>query len=83
MTLKNISTLSILVIFICLIVFCLMSGVIGSFLIPYSINSWLLYAGKTVVVTRLQGFLWGLFPVFGFGSIPASFLTWIAMLFLL
>ena len=59
------------------------SGLVGSFCIPYTLNTWLIYAGKTASVTHMQGFLMGLIPPLGYASIFTSFGTWIAMLFLI
>jgi len=66
-----------------MVIVCLISGLVGSVCIPYAINTWLIYVGKQAVVTKLNGFLFGLFPLFGFLSFVATFFTWIAMLFLL
>lgn len=74
---------TLLVMLFALVIICLVSGCIGTFCIPYTINTWLLFTGKEATVTSLNGFLIGLFPPLGFLSIVISIMTWIAMLFLL
>lgn len=66
-----------------IVIICLISGLVGTFCLPYAVNSWLMYFGKEAVVTKLNGFLFGLFPPIGFLSFMATFITWILMLFLL
>lgn len=61
----------------------LVTAIIGSFLWPYSINSWLIYLGKAPKVTWGQGFLIGAIPYFGGLSVPIAFGTWILMLILM
>ena len=58
------------------------SGLLGAFLWPYTINSWLRVAGKRPKVERWQGFLLGLIPIVGQFTIVAALVTWVAMLFL-
>jgi len=77
MTLKS---LSLLIYVLIIVIAFTVNGCIGAFGWPYVINSWLLYCGKTTVVTHLTGFIIGL-PL-GFISIPLSVITYIAMLFL-
>jgi hypothetical protein len=62
--------------------FILISGIIGAFLWPYSLNSWLLFIGKHAKVLWWHGFILGVIPGFGAMSIPIAVITWIAMLFL-
>ena len=59
-----------------------LSALIGAFAWPYAINSWLAYAGKAPCVEPMHGALLGLVPGFGYLSIPAAAVTWVAMLFL-
>lgn len=54
----------------------------GAFLWPYSINAWLVYAGKEPAMVWWYGAIAGAFPPFGFISIPVSLITFVAMLFL-
>lgn len=55
---------------------------IGAYLWPYSINSWLSFFGKEAIVTWWQGALLGVCPGIGQVSIPVAFFTWVLMLFL-
>jgi len=81
MTFKSLSLSYILTTnLIIVIIMATVNGCIGAFGWPYVINSWLLYCGKTAVVTNLTGFIIGL--PFGFISIPLSVITYIIMLFL-
>lgn len=56
--------------------------VLGAFLWPYTINTWLEYFGKEASVIWWQGALLGLVPVVGQATIPVAVITWILMLFL-
>lgn len=58
------------------------SAIIGGFCWTYTINTWLLFAGKTATIAWWQGALIGLVPGLGQLSFPAAALTWIAMMFL-
>lgn len=71
-------TASLIVIVILLVI----SAVIGGFLWPYTLNAWLVYAGKAAVVKFWHGALLGFCPWIGQLSIPLAVITWIAMLFL-
>jgi len=66
-----------------LFIVCLVTGIIGSICIPYTLNTWLIYAGKEATITALNGFLFGLVPPIGLLSIFSSFGTWVAILFVL
>ena len=57
-------------------------AVVGGFLWPYTINSWLVYTGKPPSVEFWHGALLGLVPGIGQSCIPAAVLTWIAFLFI-
>ena len=58
------------------------SALIGAYAWPYAINEWLVFAGKPPTVEHWHGALLGLVPGFGYLSVPAAAITWIAMLFL-
>jgi hypothetical protein len=60
----------------------IISAVIGSFCWTYSINAWLVFFGKSPVLTWWQGALIGFVPYVGQASIPVAAITWILMLFL-
>lgn len=62
--------------------FILVSGIIGAYLWPYSINSWLIFLAKPAKVLWWHGFILGIIPGIGAMSIPFAVITWIAMLFL-
>ena len=53
------------------------SSIVGGFLWPYSINTWLLFVGKHPAVHFWQGMLLGVIPYFGYDSNPVAVLTWI------
>jgi hypothetical protein len=57
-------------------------GAIGAVCWTYTINTWLVYAGKEAVVLWWHGFFLGFTPLVGQLSIPAAVTTWIIMLFL-
>lgn len=58
------------------------SGIIGSFAWPYTLNAWLTIAGKVPSVVWWHGFLLGCVPGIGQLSVPFVILTWIIILFL-
>lgn len=76
---KSSSSAPVVIIFIILAI----SAAIGAFTWPYTINSWLIFFGKSPVVTWWQGALLGFVPWLGQASIPAAVITWILMLFLI
>ena len=55
---------------------------VNTILVPYSINTWLVYFGKEPVVVWWHGVIIGIIPVIGEATIPFAFLTWLLMLFL-
>lgn len=57
-------------------------AVIGAVLWPYTINTWLVFAGKPPTVVWWHGALLGFAPIIGQATIPAAIVTWILMLFL-
>jgi hypothetical protein len=63
------------------IVLCV-SAIIGAFVWPYSINTWLEFANKEPVVVWWHGVLLGFVPAIGQVGLPLAAITWIAMLFL-
>lgn len=62
--------------------FVALAFIIGAILWPYTINSWLVYAGKPPCIEWWHGGLIGLVPAFGQFSIPAAIITWILMMIL-
>ena len=58
-------------------------AIIGGWLWPYSINTWLVYFGKESALLWWHGALLGFCPVVGQATIPVAVITWILMLFLL
>ena len=65
-----------------LVVLLTISGVIGAICRPYTINSWLEYAGHEPGLLWWHGFLMGYVPGLGQASLPAAVLTWVLMMFL-
>jgi hypothetical protein len=57
----------------------IISIIVGGWLWTYSINSWLVYAGKTPSIKFWQGALIGCVPYIGQLSIPIAVGTWIAL----
>lgn len=66
----------------CMVFILLISAAIGAFCWPYTINTWLDFAGKPQTIVWWQGALLGFVPWLGQSSIPAAVITWILMLFL-
>lgn len=60
----------------------IVSAIIGAICWTYSINTWLVYAGKDPVIVWWQGALIGFVPYVGQFSIAVAVITWIIMLFL-
>lgn len=65
-----------------LVVFLLIGPIIGAICWPYTLNTWLEYAGKEPAVEWWHGALLGLVPGVGHLALPGVVLTWILMLFL-
>lgn len=65
-----------------LLIILAISAAVGSITWPYTLNTWLVFFGKTPSVTWWQGALLGFCPYIGQVSIPAALVTWAAMLFL-
>ena len=59
----------------------IMSSIIGAFCWTYTLNTWLVFFGKTAKVMWWQGALLGFVPYLGQLSIGAAVITWIFMLF--
>lgn len=60
-------------------------GIIGMFVYPYALNSWLVYFGKAAQIVWWHGFLLGFilgFTKLRFLGIVFAIATWIAMMFL-
>lgn len=55
---------------------------IGAWLWPYTINTWLVYSGKPPAVEWWMGGLMGLVPGLGQACVPAALVTFILMLFI-
>ena len=65
-----------------MIVFLIIFALIGSWLWPYTVNSWLEYFGKEPVLKAWHGALLGFVPILGQVMIPAAAITFVAMLIL-
>ena len=65
-----------------LIAVLIIGAIVGSVCWPYTINTWLEFAGRPSAISHLQGAMIGIIPGVGQFSIPAAFITWIIMLFL-
>lgn len=62
--------------------FMLLGVVVGAWLWPYSLNSWLVYFGKAPQIQWWHGALLGICPGLGQACIPVAVITWILMLVL-
>jgi len=60
----------------------IISAIVGALAWPYTINSWLMYAGKAASVRGWHGALLGFCPFVGQLTLPALVITWILMMFL-
>lgn len=58
-------------------------SLIGGFLWPYTINTWLVFFGKQPHIVFWQGALLGFCPILGQATIPCAIATWILMMFLM
>lgn len=67
----------------CLIILVLLAlgPVIGSFTIPYCVNSWLIWAGKEPTFLWWYGALIGIIPSASYWSIVAAIITFILSFF--
>ena len=66
----------------CLGIILLFNCILGAVLWPYTINSWLVFAGKEAAIVWWHGALFAWVPGLGQLTIPAAFVTLILMLFL-
>ncbi len=66
---------------IAILLIMLVSAFIGGFCIKYSVNNWLEWAGKPQSFTYWHGFLIGLIPYLGFGSIMVAIITFVLTFF--
>lgn len=57
-------------------------AIVGAFVWPYVLNSWLIFLGKAATVVWWQGAIIGFVPFIGHTTIPAGILTFLLMLFL-
>jgi len=67
---------------IALMVYIVIVGTIGAYLWPYTVNTWLKYAGKKPALSSNMGFVFALVPAVGWVCLPGAVITYIAMLFL-
>lgn len=65
-----------------LLIFFILSAIVGILCWPYTINTWLVFFGKAAVFTWWQGALIGLIPALGQIGIFLAIFTWILMMFL-
>lgn len=63
-------------------VFLLIIWMVSASLWPYTINTWLVYAGREPVITFWHGMILALVPYLGQLTVPAAVITWILMLFI-
>lgn len=68
--------------FIVFLVVMFFFALIGAFCWTYTINTWLNYFHKPNHINLFQGALLGVVPLLGQFSLPASFITWILMMFI-
>lgn len=64
------------------LVILVLGAIVGALLWPYTINAWLVFAGKPPAVVWWQGALLGFVPVLGQATLPLAIVTWVLMLFL-
>lgn len=68
--------------FLLFIIIYSLCSLIGGFLWPYTINTWLIFFDKDPSILFWHGLLLGLCPIVGQVTIPVAVVTWILMLFL-
>lgn len=56
---------------------------LGTWLWPYTINTWLVYGDKQPVIEWWMGGLIGTMPILGQLCVPAAFITFVLMLFII
>ncbi len=69
-------------VFIFWIFMLVLSVILGAWLWPYTLNTWLEFFGKAPVVVWWHGVILSLIPFTAPATIPAAVITWILMLFL-
>ena len=57
-----------------------LGALVGAICWTYTINTWLVFLGKTPIIVWWQGSLIGYVPIIGQLAIPAAVVTWIIML---
>lgn len=57
----------------------LICAILGAWLWPYTINTWLIYAGREPCVMAWHGALLGFCPFIGQATVPAAIITWVLM----
>ena len=62
--------------------FQLICALIGGWLWPYTINTWLIFFGKQPVIHFWYGAVLGFIPFIGQATVPVAAITWILMMFL-
>jgi len=65
-----------------LLIHVIVGGFLGMLLVPYTLNSWLVFFGKESTIVWWKGALIGIIPGIGELMIPAAFITFVLMLFL-
>jgi hypothetical protein len=68
--------------FLGILVVLLLGAIVSSFLFPYTVNAWLLFAKREPVVQWWMGFLIGCIPGIAELVVPAAIITWLIMLFI-
>ena len=67
---------------ITVVIVVLISVIVGAVCWPYTINTWLVYAGKPPQLLWWHGALIGFVPGIGQLSIPLAVATWLLMMFI-
>ena len=67
---------------IVVLIILVLSSLLGAWLWPYSINTWLVFLHRPPCVVGWQGALLGFCPFLGQATVPVAVITWILMLFL-
>ena len=66
----------------CIFALMILNAILGAWLWPYTLNSWLEFFDKPAHIVWWQGSLIGFVPYVGNITIPAAFVTWVLMLFI-
>jgi len=67
------------IVFLVAMVALLAFACLGGLLLPYTVNSWLEFAGREPACTFWMGAVAGFVPVVGQLIVPAALITWIAL----